>query len=92
MDPEDFETDGHHPIDEGRFFEIGDSVETGRDPVTAFEHVAGNLCLHCVDIIHQRRRTENRRNVDQRSEENNDQLIVAVCRASEAVATATAVV
>ena len=40
----------------GSFFEVGDAVEAGGDPVAAGEHVAADLGLHGVYIVHQRGR------------------------------------
>src|ERR1700704_3040593 len=58
VDAEDAEGGGHDPVDERRFLEIGDAVEPGGNPVAALQHVAGDLRLDGVDIVHEVRRAD----------------------------------
>ena len=46
----------HCPIDKRGLFEIGDAVQTSRNPVAGLQHVPRNLRLHRVHIVHERRR------------------------------------
>ena len=48
---------GHHPIDQGRLLEVGNTVETRGDVVTGVEHVACDLRLDGVHVVHKPRGT-----------------------------------
>jgi len=45
----------HSPIHERRFFQVNNPVQASGDPIAGAKHVPGNLSLHGVDIVHQRR-------------------------------------
>ncbi len=47
---------GHHPVNQGGFFQIRYAVQPRGDPVAGDKHVAGDLCLNGVHVIHQTRR------------------------------------
>jgi len=66
----------HDPVDERRFFEVGDAVQAGSHPVPALEHVAGDLRLHSVDIIHQVRRAEDQRKKGAASDDQDDRIYI----------------
>ncbi len=46
------EADGDHPVFERRFFEVLDSVQPGGDPIARLQHIAGDLRLNGVDVVH----------------------------------------
>src|ERR1700732_3476479 len=46
----------HHPVVEWGFFEIGNTVEASGHPVAGCQHVASDLGLDCVHVIHETRR------------------------------------
>ena len=71
MDAEYFISDRDHPVDERRFFEIGDSIQARRNPVTGTEHVSRDLRLHRIDVVHQRRRRQNAAEIDRRGKKYN---------------------
>ena len=58
MDAEDLERHGHHPVFEWRFFEVGDAVQPGGHPVARLQHVAGDLALDGIHVVHERRRAD----------------------------------
>jgi hypothetical protein len=74
MDAEDAERDGHDPVDERRLLEIGDAVEAGGDPVSALEHIAGDLRLDGVDIVHKVRRADDQRKKDAAGYEKDEEV------------------
>ena len=78
MHAEDGHGRGHHPVFEGRLFQVRDAIEPGRDPVARFKHVAGNLRLDGVHIVHQRRRAQGANAEDQRGHQHDNQFVVAV--------------
>ena len=45
----------HDPINEWRLFEVGDAVQPRGNPVAGLQHVARNLSLNCVHVVHQGR-------------------------------------
>jgi len=53
MNAEDFVRYRHHPVDERRLFQISDAVKSCGDPVFRGQHVAGDLRLDRVDIVHE---------------------------------------
>ena len=64
---------GDHPVEERGLFKVGDSIEARGHPVAGGEHIAGDLRLHRVDVVHQRRRREDAAEVDRRGEERHQQ-------------------
>ena len=72
MDAEDAVRRRHHPVDQRRLFQVGDAIETSRDPVSRGQHVAGDLRLHGVHIVHQARRTDDAYEEDEASCGDND--------------------
>ncbi len=58
MHAEEGEGNGDGPVFEGRFLEVFDAIEARRHPVAGSEHVAGDLGLHSVHVVHQRRRAD----------------------------------
>ena len=55
MNAEDLIRCRNHPVDEGRLFQISDTIKPRRDPVFGRQHVAGDLRLDCVYIVHKMR-------------------------------------
>src|SRR5882724_6593651 len=49
----------HHPVTQRRFFQVGDAIQTRSDPVARDKHVARNLRLHGIHVVHQARRAGN---------------------------------
>ena len=45
---------GDQPIDKRRLFQVDDAVEASGNLVARRDHVACNLRLHCIHVIHQR--------------------------------------
>ena len=66
-------TNRNRPVDERRFFEERNSVKMGGDPVSGGQHIARDLRLDRVDVVHQRRRRKDTPEKDDRREESNDQ-------------------
>jgi hypothetical protein len=64
MYAEDGVANCHRPVDERRLLQIRDAVQPRRHPVTRIQHVAGNLRLYGVDVVHQTRGTDNAAEVD----------------------------
>ena len=56
MHAKDFVGSRHHPINQRRFFQVGNAIQARGDIVTGNKHVAGDLRLHGIHIIHQARR------------------------------------
>ena len=73
---EDFERSRDQPVDERRFFEIGNSIQAGGHPVAGREHVARDLRLHRVHVVHQRWRRNHAARVDRGGDQQNDQVEV----------------
>ncbi len=73
---EDLKRTGDQPVDERRLLEVGDAVEAGGDPVAGGEHVARDLSLHRIHIVHQRWGRNHAAGVDQSGEEQDDQVVV----------------
>ena len=46
------------PIVQRRLFKISDAVEARRNPIAGLKHVASDLRLHSIDVIHKMRGTE----------------------------------
>ncbi len=74
---ENGEGNGNAPIFERRLLEVFDAIEARRNPIARSEHVAGNLGLHGVDVVHQRRRTDYGNEIDRGRKENYDDLVTA---------------
>ena len=72
--PKIAERAGHDPVDQRRFFEICDAVQAGGDPIAALEHVACDLRLNCVDIVHQVRRTDDQGQKDAAGNQKNKKI------------------
>jgi hypothetical protein len=53
MHAEDAVRRGHGPVNQRSFFQVGNAIKAGGDPVTGVEHVAGNLRLDGIHIVHQ---------------------------------------
>ena len=74
------------PVDQRRFFEIRDSIQPRRHPIAGSQHVARDLRLHRVHVVHQRRRRDHAARVDRGGDQQNDQVevktlsIVPTCR------------
>jgi len=64
---EELETATDQPVNERRFFQVGDAVQPRRHPVARPQHVAGNLRLHGVHIVHQRGRRNHGAAIDRGS-------------------------
>ncbi len=73
---EDFIGLGDHPVDERRFFKIRNAVQPGGHPIAGRQHVARDLRLHRVHIVHQRRRRNHAARVDRGGNEQNDKVEV----------------
>ena len=76
MDAEHLERGRDHPVLERRFFEVGDSVQAGRHPVAGIEHVAGDLRLDRVHVVHERGRADDAAQKNDRRDQKNDQAEV----------------
>ena len=76
MRAEDLERAGDQPVDERRFFEIGDAVQPRRHPVAGGQHVARDLRLHRVHVVHQRGRRNHAARVNRGGDQQNDQVEV----------------
>ena len=74
MHAEDAKRNRDQPILEGRFFEVSHAIEARCDPVTGLEHVAGDLRLHGVHIVHERWRAENGTEKNERCHQQDDEL------------------
>ncbi len=59
--------DRHHPVDQRRFFQVGNAIQAGGDPVAGDKHVAGDLRLHGVHIVHEARRAGDTNKEDEAS-------------------------
>ena len=53
-----FERPGNHPVNQRRLFQIRDTIEACRHIVAGTQHVAGDLRLHGIHIVHERRRRD----------------------------------
>ena len=53
MHAEEAEGRRHDPVNQWGFFQVGNTVETGGHPVAGLEHIACNLRLHCIHVVHQ---------------------------------------
>ena len=42
----------HGPIKQRRFFEVNYAIQASRNPVARLQHIAGNLGLHGIHIVH----------------------------------------
>src|SRR5262249_53138677 len=74
MHTEDGERTRNEPIVEWRFFQIRYTVEPRRDPIAGLKHVAADLCLDGIDVVHQMWRTERTAEKNHGGDENNDQV------------------
>jgi hypothetical protein len=61
---ENFVRESDGPIDERRLFEIRNAVEAGGYPIAGDEHVASDLRLHGVNVVHKRRRRNDAAHID----------------------------
>ncbi len=61
---EDLIGEGDGPVNERGLFEIRHAVEARCHPIAGGKHVAGDLSLHGVDIVHERRRRDDAAQVD----------------------------
>ena len=68
--------DGNQPVNQRRFFEINNAVDARRDPIARGQHIAGDLRLHGVHIVHQRRRGENATQINRRGHQGDSQVDV----------------
>ena len=66
---EDPVRNGNQPINQRRFFEIDHAIEARRDPIPRRQHIACDLRLHGVDIVHERRRGKNTAQIDGRGDQ-----------------------
>ena len=46
------------PVLEWWFFEVTHAVQMSGDPIPRIEHGAGDLCLHGIHVVHERRRAD----------------------------------
>ena len=69
MHAENFVGERDGPIDERRLFEIGDAVEARGYPIAGDEHVARDLRLHGVNVVHERRRRNDAADINRSGEE-----------------------
>ncbi len=67
---------GNQPIHERRFFQVGNAVEARRDPVARGKHVARDLRLHGVHVVHQRRRGNDAAEIHGAGEKQNNYMEV----------------
>jgi hypothetical protein len=65
---ENFVTERDGPVEERRLFEIGDAVEASGYPIAGDEHVARDLRLHGVNVVHERRRRNDATHIDRSGE------------------------
>ena len=63
-----------HPVVQRGLFKISDAVETRRNPIAGLKHVAGDLRLHGIDIIHKMRGAECAAKEDGGGDKDNDQV------------------
>ena len=56
MNAKDFIGKRHRPVNERRFLEIGHTVQTRGHPIAGLQHVAGDLRLHRIHVVHERGR------------------------------------
>jgi hypothetical protein len=78
MHAEDAVRSRHRPVDEWRFFKVGDAIETGGGPIAGLKHVAGDLRLYRVHIIHQVRRTDDAADKNDCGEGDDDQIKIGM--------------
>ena len=73
------------PIDEGGLFEIRHTVQPRGYPVARCEHIACNLRLHCIYVIHQRRRGDDAARINRGRDDQDNKIEVKTysigCRA-----------
>ena len=55
---------GDQPVDEGGFFQVDEAVNASSNPIARHKHVARNLRLRGVDVVHLRRGGNNATEVD----------------------------
>jgi nicotinamidase-related amidase len=58
MHPEDAVTDCDHPVLQRGFFKIRDAVQASGHPVARIQHVARDLRLHGIHVVHEGRRAD----------------------------------
>ncbi|GGG65786.1 hypothetical protein GCM10011585_04380 [Edaphobacter dinghuensis] len=80
MDTEELEAGGDAPIEQGRFFEIADTVGVERDPVVADEHLAGYLGVDRIGVIEQRRRQQREAGVEEEPERDENDAVAVESR------------
>ncbi len=71
---EDPERSRDQPVNQRRFFQIRNAVQPRRDPVAGGQHVARDLRLHGVHIVHQRRRRNHAARIHGGGDEQDDQV------------------
>ena len=54
----------HGPVNQGSLFQIHDAIQPRRHPVARSQHVASNLGLHGVNVIHEGWRRNDASQVD----------------------------
>ena len=72
---------GHEPVEERGFLEVADAVGVESDEVVAEEHLAGDLCVHGVGVVEQRRGEEGEGAVKEEPEGEEDEAVSAAGRA-----------
>jgi hypothetical protein len=75
VDAEDQKRNRHHPVLQRRLLQIRNAIQPRRYPVARLQHVARDLGLHRVDVVHQIGRTENARQKDERGESHDDDIV-----------------
>ena len=83
---ENFVGERDRPVDERRFFQIRNAVEMRRHPVAGLQHVASDLRLHRIHIVHERGRRYNAAEENHGREENDDEFAAEVQAAAERLA------
>ena len=72
VDAKDAVRNGGQPVTQWRLFKIRDAVKPRSYPVARLKHVASDLCLHSIDIIHEMRRAERSTEKNGGGEKNDD--------------------
>ncbi len=72
VDAEDEEADGDHPVLQRRFLQVLDAVQLRGDPVARLDHVAGDLSLDGVHVVHKRGRADDAAEEDHHGDQQHD--------------------
>ena len=77
MRAEEFEADGHGPVEERSFFEVADAVGVEGDPVVAEEHLAGDLSVDGVGVVEEWRGEQGEAGVEEEPDGDEDEAVAA---------------